>query len=293
MSDSIRQYQYRAPSTQQKLPFEVQPIHAIAPVYTLVQRPRRDSFYVVVVFEKGQGSYRIDAEDHRIENGSIFLIRPGQVHHWTCQTLPTGWIVIFEEQLLYTGAQFTTTNIGILNRQFQSSVILNLTEKPLMSAINVLQETHEIMNSNQRHRESLANLNLLRLLFLLDQRYAELQNIPTAEEPLIGRFFLTLNKIPIGELSVNILAEHLFITPAYLGQKIKKLTGKTAIAHINDLRILEAKRRLVHSNQHINIIADELGFTDASYFVKAFKKSTKMTPNQFRAQQKADVGEIP
>jgi len=57
---------------------------------------------------------------------------------------------------------------------------------------------------------------------------------------------------------------------------------KTPLEIINDRIILEAKRLLSHSILNINEIGFQLGYEDPSYFVKFFKRQTKMSPSHFR-----------
>jgi AraC-like DNA-binding protein len=57
---------------------------------------------------------------------------------------------------------------------------------------------------------------------------------------------------------------------------------KTPLEIINDRIILETKRLLSHSNLNINEIGFQLGYEDPSYFVKFFKRQTKMSPSDFR-----------
>lgn len=51
---------------------------------------------------------------------------------------------------------------------------------------------------------------------------------------------------------------------------------------IQERIVLEAKRLLLHSEQNINQIGYTLGFEDPSYFVKYFKKHTKISPSAFK-----------
>jgi AraC-like DNA-binding protein len=49
--------------------------------------------------------------------------------------------------------------------------------------------------------------------------------------------------------------------------------------------ILEAKRLLLYSEISISTIADDLGFTDPSYFIRLFKKETGISPLTFRNEK--------
>ncbi len=58
--------------------------------------------------------------------------------------------------------------------------------------------------------------------------------------------------------------------------------GKTVSHEIADRIILEAKRKLTHTNAYINQIGFDLGFRDPYYFIKYFKKHVKCSPTAFR-----------
>lgn len=58
--------------------------------------------------------------------------------------------------------------------------------------------------------------------------------------------------------------------------------GKTTSQVIADRILLEAKRKLIHTNARINQIGYDLGFQDPYYFIKYFKKHLKISPSEFR-----------
>ena len=88
------------------------------------------------------------------------------------------------------------------------------------------------------------------------------------------------------ELSTQILADHLHLYPDYLQKKFKKETGKNITDMINERRIELAKIYLRSSKYSVTDIAYEVGFSDASYFGKVFKKFEGLTPLKFRKQFK-------
>ena len=70
----------------------------------------------------------------------------------------------------------------------------------------------------------------------------------------------------------------------YLNQVFKKYLGKTIFAMLYDIRMENAKELLSSSDLPLNIIAQRVGFEDASYFSKAFKRYTGYSPKYYRKQ---------
>jgi len=82
--------------------------------------------------------------------------------------------------------------------------------------------------------------------------------------------------------SVSNYADELAISTKTLNTVIKTEMGKTVSHEIADRIILEAKRKLTHTNAYINQIGFDLGFRDPYYFIRYFKKHVKCSPTAFR-----------
>ncbi len=74
--------------------------------------------------------------------------------------------------------------------------------------------------------------------------------------------------------------------PFYVSKLLKDKKGITLRQYIISYRIKSAKRLLESTGRSIAEIAEETGFTDASYFTKTFKSLTGLTPKEFRNQYK-------
>ena len=68
--------------------------------------------------------------------------------------------------------------------------------------------------------------------------------------------------------------------PFYVSRILKERKGMTLRQYIIAYRIKAAKRLLQFSARTVNEIAEELGFTDASYFTKTFRQSFGMNPKE-------------
>ncbi|WP_367751652.1 helix-turn-helix transcriptional regulator [Ammoniphilus sp. 3BR4] len=78
------------------------------------------------------------------------------------------------------------------------------------------------------------------------------------------------------------LAQHCLVHPAHLSRQFKKETGMTITDFLHKLRIEEAKTMLKMERTPIDIIAGNVGFDDAGYFTRVFKKWEGMTPTKYR-----------
>lgn len=84
------------------------------------------------------------------------------------------------------------------------------------------------------------------------------------------------------DFSVNNMARHLHFTPAYLCQVFKNETDITINSYITDLRIEKAKELLKSRDRKLTEIAVGVGYSDANYLTRVFKKYVGITPSEFR-----------
>lgn len=88
-----------------------------------------------------------------------------------------------------------------------------------------------------------------------------------------------LKRVP----SVQYLADQLHVSPRYLGDMLRALTGQNTQQHIHNKLIEKAKEVLTFSDLTIGEIAYQLGFEHTQSFSKLFKSKTNYSPLEFRA----------
>lgn len=90
-------------------------------------------------------------------------------------------------------------------------------------------------------------------------------------------------------MSLDLLSGMFHINRVYLGQLIKKKTGCSFNRYLNRLRIGQAKELMLSDPQlKLNRIASEVGYSDAHYFSKIFKKELNISPREFREKTLPD-----
>jgi AraC-like DNA-binding protein len=95
---------------------------------------------------------------------------------------------------------------------------------------------------------------------------------------LASRFTNNLNGIP----TVLEVAEHLYVSPRYLADMLKSLTGQSTQQHIHNQLIEKAKTILSTTQLTIAEIAYQIGFEHPQSFNKLFKRNTNLSPTEFR-----------
>ena len=82
--------------------------------------------------------------------------------------------------------------------------------------------------------------------------------------------------------TVQYFADELNVSPAYLSDMLRSLTGQNTQQHIHQALIEKAKRLLLTTSLSINETAYQLGFEYPQYFSRLFKRKTGLTPAAFR-----------
>ncbi|NLM10565.1 MAG: response regulator [Clostridiaceae bacterium] len=87
------------------------------------------------------------------------------------------------------------------------------------------------------------------------------------------------------KLTLNEVAAAIGITPNYLSHLFKKYSDLGFIEYVNHVKIKEAKKIMAEKNMKIYEIANSLGFDNAFYFSKVFKKVEGCSPSEYRRKQ--------
>jgi len=107
-------------------------------------------------------------------------------------------------------------------------------------------------------------------------------DIPPAIQDALQHMRLYYSKpIRVGELAASVGMPESSFT-----RQFRKSVGTSPIAWLRHERIKQAKRRLMDSDDPIKEVARQVGYSDQYFFSKDFKKMTKLTPTQFREEER-------
>ena len=90
-------------------------------------------------------------------------------------------------------------------------------------------------------------------------------------------------------IKITDIASRFYITPVYLGKIFKERIGISPKQYIIKKRIERAKELLANTNLAVNEISNSVGYTDQLYFSRIFKVHCKLSPLEYRKNQKLNT----
>jgi len=251
--------------------------------HSFVEKPHRHDFYLLVFFTAGSGSHEVDFDKFKVQPGSVFVLQPGQMHHWNLSEDVDGFVVFYSKEMysLYFGQKDVDSFPFYFSVNTKSEILLTGQESIALQPLFKMMLAESLENKIFKQDKI---LNLLDCIHIeLARKYNETV-VPEvhAYNSKIKQFGQLLEKKFIDEKAASFYADALNISLKHLNRICNEILKKTTTQVITDRVILEAKRMLMNKNLTVNEIATKLSYDDYSYFVRLFKKNTSMTPKGFR-----------
>ncbi|MBP1995753.1 helix-turn-helix domain-containing protein [Paenibacillus eucommiae] len=242
--------------------------------------------YTLIGIMQGTGTGLIDGKRSRLTKGGCFLIPPATM----LETENAG----AEELGLYR-LTFRMKRVEV--SECESAQELAPPELfPLAGKLNIqpfgqwstmLGELHKYESQGEGLESFKQHIRLQELLYYLCER-----NLIQAESDPRSAVSQTIDEMH-ADLSktVNIknLAERAKIGTRQYTYLFKELTGQSPLDYVTQLRINQAKKQLLVSNDHLNTIARNAGFQDVYYFSRRFKQVVGLSPKHFVSKRRREL----
>jgi AraC-like DNA-binding protein len=254
-----------------------------------IQYPfRSDSFWIILVTHESL-TFQLNGEEVVLDENSLLIIPPHVVRQFSGPTnnCQAACVAFTPEFMLDTG--LSQRHIDLFEYLFNShSTHLRLTPEDASRFLTVITLLQEKNFSRQHHPfaaevvRHFFNVFQFELAGLYHKHSNQKNTIHDHKEEILWGFLALLSKHVKTERNLLFYANRLYVTPKYLTQTVKKLTGKTAGKYIDDLVIVEAKNLLRDPSLTIAQVADLLYFSDQFFFSKFFKRYTGINPSVYR-----------
>ena len=247
----------------------------------------------ILALASGEVAYRLDEEAGTSEGPCALVVPPATVHAFRFTPGAVGHVLTFAENRLAHGAP---ERRALVEATFARPAALALdSADPAAARLARLIAEIAVEFRERGAGWTTAVEGLPAAVVALTARLLASRSPGQArgrEAELYGRFRALLESAYAEHRPVGWYASALGVSESRLDRAARAVAGKSAHAAIQDRLMLEARRRLAYVAAPATKIAYELGFADAAYFWRFFRRRAGVTPAEFRraARRRATEG---
>lgn len=250
------------------------------------------SFYKISYKPKLEGKIEYGQDYYDFDQGGLLFAAPGQIiggkgaSDTACSQFS---LLVHPDFFLGYPLAKKIKQYGFFSYSIKETLHLSEEEKNTILSIFSFMESelnariddfsHDVMISQMELLLNYANRFYKRQFIT---RKATSNDLLQKFEAILDAYFedeISLNK---GIPTVSYIAENLNLSPSYLSDMLRSLTGQSTQQHIHDRLIDKAKQMLSTTNLSVGEVAYALGFEHSQSFSQLFKTKTSFSPLEFR-----------
>jgi len=252
-------------------------------------------FYCISLKKNFNVKMKYGQQPHDFDEGVLHFMSPGQVLTVEFEKGqvhdPSGWMILIHPDFLWnTPLAKTIRQYEYFSYAVNEALYLSDKEETMITGIAEYMEQEYHANIDKFSQSVI--IAQLELLLTYAERFYQRQfitrNISNHQvlgrlEEILSAYFNSDALAKQGLPTVAYIASELNISPGYLSEMLKVLTGQSTQQHIHDKLMEKAKEKLSTTSLSVSEIAYELGFEHSQSFSKLFKTKTHLSPLEFRA----------
>ena len=251
-------------------------------------------FYCIALKRTPRAKYKYGQQEYDFDDGVMFFMAPKQVFgvevDKDSESRPTGWVLLLHPDFLWN------TPLAKTIKQYQYfsysvNEALHLSEKEETIITNIIKNIEQEYRSNLDNFSQDVMVSQIELLLNYSNRFYNRQFLTRKKasgelliklEDLLTDHFDNQNDLQTGLPTVKYVADKLNVSPNYLSDMLRTLTGQSTQQHIHNKLIEKAKEILTTTSFSVGEIAYRLGFETSQSFNKLFKNKTDVSPLEYR-----------
>lgn len=238
------------------------------------RRPVRPDFHVVGVITGGGGRHAVDFRPEDLTAGTVFWLRPGQVHRVFDADRLHGTAILFTPDVLASGTRVATfaddavrpSRWGVDPRD------------PLVTT--ALRHLELVLGAPSCARDiaDALRLALTPLVAAAPGAAPDAGPVPA----VFARFAAVVEAEFSRRHRVGDYEQAVHAGTKTIDRSVRRARGISAKRYLDERLALEARRRLATTDVTVAALARELGFSEATNFVKFYRRMTGATPAAMR-----------
>lgn len=235
-------------------------------------------FLEIIYIADGAGSVTVDGQEYSVKKDDIIIYNAGANH---CEHNEVG-NPMEAYFLAYDKIQL---------RDLPQNCILPLHSSCVFSAAKIGREIFTLVNmvnteivAKDEFYIEIAGVSAHTLLMYIFRLLNEKKIIvePIKKDSVLQDVLRYMDLHFAQEIGLEDIAAKCFVNKYYLSHLFTEHLGMTVGQYVREKRIAQAKLTLSQSDLSVANIAEQCGFNDFNYFIRLFKKTTGLTPLQYR-----------
>ena len=253
----------------------------------LAATPHIANFYVFSYCFSESCTVKKDLETYTFGVGQLFVLRPGEVYQVeAAEGFKAIHILVHQNFILRNFMLYhhKISALPLFRSDFSSIINFKKNEqKKITWYINkIASQSRETGIFNNHILESVLTTFIYEICNIISLYTENEEKKLSGGKELFDKFTVLLAEHHTISKSVKFYADKLNISPAYLNEIIKRKTAKSALTVIHEYIIFKTKLFLTHTDYNVSEIAEIFNFSDATTFVRFFKRETLTSPLKFR-----------
>lgn len=241
--------------------------------------------YLLIYCLDGSGKLTLDGKNYRVTAGDLFVIPKGLSHHYETHN-KNPWTIYWVHFDGQDAEHFIAHLYQNKNRLKNPIIRLGIHAKLTSEFGALLESRQSIYDLNAFISASNHLRQILAYIAQLQPLERQRQSADSFDLEAIHSLMQTrLHE----QLDLETLAQQINLSKYHFVKRYKELTGTTPINHFIHLKIERACYLLDVTPKNINEIAFALGYEDAYYFSRIFKKIMGVSPSQYRKMRDGTV----
>ncbi|WP_223636745.1 AraC family transcriptional regulator [Corallococcus sp. EGB] len=221
----------------------------------------------------------------KVSAGDVMLIPAGERHRMVEVERAEVWGLGFHP------SAFAMTEVAPLLEPFErvrqgASAVVPIPSGRQEHLVRLLSELREETRAPHRPMGEQVARSLFSLVLAEVARSSTWAPV-TSRPTLAGEALTYIERHCLEPISLREVAAAVGRSPAHVTTALKQATGRSAVEWIISGRMAEARRRLLSTNERVDIIAERVGYADPTHFIRLFRRAEGLTPAAWRKQHGA------
>jgi AraC-like DNA-binding protein len=233
----------------------------------------------------GEAEYNIENKLYKVKKGDVIILNPGINHI----------------ERLIPEKDFSELVIGINNiciRNLDKGLLISNDRYPVIKVKQFKEDFDVCIREILREQDLgltgytlMLKILIMKLVVILLREFTFLEAVSDSNQlffesndraVIVKTINEYINENYMKDISLDKISKKTYLSPIYISKEFKDETGESPINHLIKFRLCIAVKLMEDDSISIKNIANMVGYHDAYYFSKLFKKYYKMSPTEYR-----------